>query len=188
MTEKWVQIQGFEGFYEISDMGNLRSVERVVERVRFGKIEKIPHRAIPVKQRTNIKGYCDVVLQREGKRKTLLVHRLVATAFCEASPHGDQVNHINSIRHDNRAENLEWCTCKENVAHAVANHPGKWGKKAICAIKDGTVAFTFESAREAERNGFNAGNISSALNGRLRTTGGFEWVLLSDLEALGALP
>jgi hypothetical protein len=186
MAEKWVQIQGFEGFYEVSDMGNVRSVERTVERLRYGKIEIIPYRAMPVKQRVNYKGYCDLILQRDGKRKTLLVHRLVAAAFCETNG-GDQVNHMNSLRHDNRAENLEWCTGKENVAHAMENHPGKWGKKAICALKDGRIVFTFESAREAERNGFHAGNISSALNGRLRTTGGFEWMLRSDLEALGAI-
>lgn len=186
MAEKWAQIQGFEGFYEVSNLGNVRSVERVVDRLRFGKIEKIPRKAITVKQRLNYKGYCDVVLQREGTRKTLLVHRLVAMAFCPQNG-GDQVNHINSIRHDNKAGNLEWCTGKENVEHAIANDPNKWGRKAICAIKNGRVAFTFESAKEAERNGFNAGNISSALNGRLRTTGGYEWVLRSDLEALGAL-
>lgn len=186
MAEIWAQIQGFEGFYEVSDQGNLRSVERNVERLRYGKIEIIPHKSIPVKQRVNYKGYCDVVLQREGKRKTLLVHRVVAAAFCQQNG-GDQVNHINSVRHDNRAENLEWCTGLENVAHAIANDPKKWGRKAVCALKDGKIVFTFESAKEAGRNGFNSGNISSALNGRLRTTGGYEWVLRSDLEALGAL-
>lgn len=185
MTEKWAQIQGFEGFYEVSNSGEVRSVERIVDRPRFGKIEKMKRLSIPVKQHMNYKGYMGVVLQRDGNRKSLLVHRLVATAFCEQNG-GDQVNHINSTRHDNRAENLEWCTGKENVAHAMENHPNKWGAKAVCAMKDGEIVFTFESAREAGRNGFHSGNISSALCGRLRTTGGYEWILRSDLEALGA--
>lgn len=185
MSEKWVQIPGFEGFYEVSDLGNIRSVARVVERFRFGKTELIPYPSIYVKQRLNYKGYRDVILQRDGKRKTLLVHRLVAAAFCNANG-GDQVNHLNSIRHDNRSENLEWCTGKENVTHAIHHDPKKWGRKAVCALKNGEVIFTFESAKEAERNGFHSGNISSVLNGRLRTTGGYEWVLRSDLEALGA--
>lgn len=184
MAENWVQIEGFEGFYEVSDLGNVRSVERVVDRPRFGKIEKVFRKSIPVKQRVNYKGYCDVILQRDGTRKTILVHRLVAKMFCEQNG-GDQVNHINSVRNDNRAENLEWCTCKENVAHAVENHPNKWGKKAVCAVKDGKVEFTFDSAREAGRNGFHSGNISSALCGRLKTTGGYEWFLRSDLELIG---
>ena len=124
------------------------------------------------------------MLQRDGNRKTLLVHRIVAAAFCPRNE-GDQINHLNSIRHDNRAENLEWCTGKENVAHAIANDPKKWGKKAVCAMKDGEIIFTFESAREAGRNGFHSGNISSALCGRLKTTGGYEWFLRSDLELLG---
>lgn len=186
MTEKWAQIQGFEGFYEISDLGNVRSVERHVERPRFGKVELVRRLSIAVKQSINYKGYMGVVLQRDGSRKSLLVHRLVAAAFCEQNG-GDQVNHINSVRHDNRVENLEWCTGKENVAHAMENHPNKWGRKAVCAIKDGEIVYTFESAKEAGRNGFHSGNISSALNGRLRTTGGYEWVLRSDLEALGAI-
>lgn len=184
MTEKWVQIEGFEGFYEVSDKGNLRSVTRYVDRVRFGKVERIPKKSIPVKQRVNYKGYCDVVLQRDGVRKTMLVHRIVANAFCIKNG-GDQVNHINSIRHDNRSENLEWCTGKENVAHAIANDPKKWGRKAICAVKDGKVVHTFASAKEAGRHGFNPGNISSALSGRLKTSGGLEWFLRSDLELLG---
>ena len=184
MTENWAQIEGFEGFYEVSDKGNVRSVERFVDRPRFGKVEKVLRKSIPVKQRINYKGYCDVILQREGTRKTILVHRLVAKVFCVAG-NGDQVNHLNSIRNDNRAENLEWCTGKENIAHAISNDPKKWGRKAVCAMKDGEIIFTFESAREAGRNGFHSGNISSALCGRLKTTGGYEWFLRSDLELLG---
>lgn len=184
MTEKWAQIQGFEGFYEVSDLGNVRSVERIVDRPRFGKIEKMRRSSIPVKQHMNYKGYMGIVLQRDGERKSLLVHRLVAAAFCPYDGQ-DQVNHINSVRHDNRAENLEWCTGKENVAHAIENDPKKWGRKAVCAVKDGKVVFTFESAREAGRHGFHAGNISSALCGRLKTTGGYEWFLRADLKLIG---
>lgn len=184
MAEKWAQIEGYEGFYEVSDQGNVRSVARTISSSRKGKPLEIKRVSIPIFQRRNYKGYQDVTLSRESKRSTLLVHRLVAAAFCPG-PQQEQVNHINSIRHDNRAENLEWCTGKENVAHAMENHPDKWGRKAVCAMKDGEVVFTFESSREAGRQGFNAGNISSALCGRLQTTGGYEWVLRSDLEALG---
>ena len=179
MTEKWVQIEGFEGYYEVSDMGNVRSMERIVPRLRFGKVEQIRRKSIPIFQRRNYKGYHDLILSKESKRTTLLVHRLVAAAFCPG-PRQDQVNHKNSIRHDNRAENLEWCTGKENVAHAIENDPKKWGRKAVYALKDGVPVHYFESARAAAREGFHAGNISAALTGKLRTTGGYEWVLAAE--------
>lgn len=175
MTEKWTQIVGFEGFYEVSDLGNIRSVERTVDRPRFGKIEKLKRSAKSTKQSMNPKGYMQVVLQKGGERFCFRVHRLVAAAFCEHKQ-GDQVNHINSIRHDNRAENLEWCTGKENVAHAVVHSPNKWGRKPIFAIKDGVIVHRFESTGCAGRAGFNKGNISSALNGRIRISQGFQWV------------
>jgi hypothetical protein len=175
MVEKWAQIEGFEGFYEVSDMGNVRSVDRLVERLRKGKLQLLQRKSIAIYQRRNYKGYQDVTLSKNAERSTLLVHRLVATAFCHQNG-GDQVNHINSVRHDNRAENLEWCTGKENVAHAVENHPNKWGRKPIFALRDGVIVHRFESAGCAGRAGFNTGNISSALTGRLKTSQGFQWV------------
>jgi len=182
MTEKWVQIEGFEGFYEVSDLGNVRSMERVVQSSRKGKPLQVRRSSIPIFQSRNYKGYQEVILSREAKRTSFRVHRLVAAAFCLPVT-GDQVNHKNSIRHDNRADNLEWCTGKENVAHAIDNHPDKWGRKPILALKDGVIVHTFDSAGSAGRAGFNKGNVSSALTGRLKTSGGFEWVFADEYFA-----
>lgn len=175
MLEKWAQIEGYEGFYEVSDHGNVRSVERTVERPKGGKIEQLNRKSIPLKQRTNPTGYMEVILQREGSRCSFRVHRLVAIAFC-CGERLEQVNHLNSVRHDNRAENLEWCTGVQNVAHAIQNDLKNWGRKAIVGLKEGRAVHFFDSAGHAGRAGFNKGNISSALTGRLKTSGGFSWV------------
>lgn len=179
MSEKWAQIEGYEGFYEVSDQGNVRSVERYVDRLKQGKLQRLLRKSSPLAPRTNFKGYREVTLQREGTRVHFRVHRLVATAFCPNGPQ-EHVNHINAVRHDNRALNLEWCTAKHNVAHAILNDPKNWGKKAIVALKDGEPIYFFDSAADAGKQGFNKGNISSALTGRVRTAGGFTWVFAAD--------
>lgn len=179
MTEIWAQIEGYEGFYEVSNTGKVRSVERYVERMKHGKLERLLRKSIPLKERTNNKGYREVTLQRDGERAQFRVHRLVAAAFCAGGPQ-EHVNHINAVRHDNRAQNLEWCTAKHNVAHAIANDPKNWGRKAVVAIKNGEPVYFFDSAADAGRAGFNKGNVSAALNGHLKTTGGYEWQFAAD--------
>lgn len=179
MTEIWAQIQGYEGYYEVSNQGRVRSMERYVDRVKQGRLQRLLRKSIPLKERTNYKGYREVTLQRNGERMHFRVHRLVANAFCHNGPQ-EHVNHINAVRDDNRAENLEWCTAKHNVAHAIANDPKNWGRKAIVGIKDGEAVYFFDSAADAGRAGFNKGNISSALCGRCRTSGGYEWQFAVD--------
>lgn len=179
MLEKWAQIEGYEGFYEVSDLGNVRGVERTVPRVCKGQAQQIRRVSAPVKPRRNYKGYEEVTLTKGAVRNSFRIHRLVATAFCPDGPQ-EHVNHINSVRHDNRAENLEWCTAQENVAHAIKNDLKNWGRKAIVALLDSEPVHYFESAGHAGRAGFNKGNISSALTGRLKTCGGFTWVFAED--------
>lgn len=179
MTEIWTQIEGYEGFYEVSNLGNVRSMEREVPRVCKGQHQTIRRASRPLKHNLNHKGYPEVTLTKGAVRNCFRVHRLVASAFCPNGPQ-EHVNHINSIRTDNRAENLEWCTAKHNVAHAIANDPKNWGRKAIVGLKDGEAVYFFDSAADAGRAGFNKGNISSALCGRCRTSGGYEWQFATD--------
>lgn len=179
MTEKWAQIEGFEGFYEVSDLGNVRSVERIVPRLRFGKVEQMLRKSSPVRQNKNRKGYPEVTLSREATRSCFRVHRLVAAAFVEGETK-EQVNHINSIRDDNRAVNLEWCSCQENIAHAIANDPNNWGKKPVIALEDGKIVHSFQSVKDAERAGFHGGGVSAAATGRLQTHAGLKWVYASE--------
>lgn len=106
MIERWVQITGYEGLYEVSDMGRVRSLKRATTSGRI------------LKQCKGHGGYSKVSLSRNNKRKTYAVHRIVATAFVPMVNGKNEVNHINGDKRDNRADNLEWCTRAENEMHA----------------------------------------------------------------------
>jgi len=108
--EEWKDIKDYEGYYQISNLGRVKSF--------FGNKEKIR------KLNKDQKGYLRVSLTKNKVRNTQKVHRLVANHFIPNPQNKPQVNHINSIKHDNRLENLEWCTQKENMQHCV-----KYGSK-----------------------------------------------------------
>ena len=126
MSEIWkpVPIDGFGSYYSISNLGDVRSEPRVIIR-KNGVKNTVQERIL----RPNLSGhgYLSVMLNGEAQRKRFLIHRLVAKAFIEnQEPEAKEVNHINGNKTDNRAANLEWCTSKENKAHAIKN--GLWTK------------------------------------------------------------
>lgn len=103
--EVWKDVVGYEGLYQVSNLGRVRSFER---KGTFTKIKV---------QETVKGGYKRVNLYKNGRLKKMLVHRLVAEAFLGTPDKDMQVNHINGIVDDNRLENLEWVTVKENANH-----------------------------------------------------------------------
>ena len=120
--EQWRDIDGFEGLYEVSDLGRVRSLDREVERLtRWGGLTLYRYKGHVLRlQRCSNKYY----FVRLGKGRSHLVHRLVAAAFIPGDTNL-QVNHKNGIRNDNRAENLEWVTCSENHFHSYETLPRK---------------------------------------------------------------
>lgn len=115
----WKYIEGYDGAYQVSDDGRVRSVDRVVVyangRERF-------HKGIELKQRMDRGGYLYVGLRvNGGKQHFEKVHRLVAKAFILNPLNKPQVNHKNENKADNRAANLEWVTAKENINHGTGN-------------------------------------------------------------------
>jgi hypothetical protein len=114
--EIWLPVVGYEGYYDISNMGNIRSLYRTVKR-KNGTTLNIPFKTKSVK--TAKSGYAYVHLDKDGIRKFCSVHRLVAKAFLPNTENKKCVNHINSVRDDNRVVNLEWVTPTENMQHAI---------------------------------------------------------------------
>jgi hypothetical protein len=180
--ERWISIPGYEGIYEVSDAGRIRSLPRVDcrEQRRAGKIIK-PYR-------DGKKGYVAVSLVKNGVSTRRKVHRLVAAAFCARGTDADQVNHKNGKPNDNRACNLEWCTQRENIIHAFrelgrkssGGHRGKFGdnhhcSRAVLAAKvGGDEVMRFGSAAEAGRAlGIPSGSIPRCCAGKYKSSHGW---------------
>lgn len=107
ISEKWKPVAGYEGYYEVSNFGNVRRVG--------GGRGAVPGRVL--KRHLGTSGYPIVVLSRDGKEKTEMIHRLVAKAFIPLVDGKDFVNHKDGDRTNNRADNLEWVTRSENAIH-----------------------------------------------------------------------
>jgi hypothetical protein len=108
--EVWKNIIGFEGYYEISNLGEVRSIF-----YNKGKLNS------KLKQTNRNNGYMFVILYKNGVKHNKNIHRLVAESFILNPEKKEQVNHINGIKSDNKVENLEWNTMSENMIHAFKN-------------------------------------------------------------------
>jgi hypothetical protein len=113
--EQWKDIKGFEGMYQVSNIGNVKSLDRIVWN---GKVHHLLKGRIMKPKGVK---YNEIHLCKDNKIKKCYIHRLVAEAFISNPHNKPQVNHLNGLHTDNRIENLEWCTSKENNQHAWAN-------------------------------------------------------------------
>ena len=173
-NEEWRDVAGYEGLYQVSSEGRVKSLERKVPK---GYGERTVKERI-LKPKTNRYGYLIVGLYASGKRKMFFVHRLVCQAFHDNPENKLDVNHINENKTDNRACNLEWSTRKENCNHGTRNVRMAIAKSRPIAqyTLNGKLLKVWPSAKEVgSQTGFSRGNICKAANGNYKQAYGFIW-------------
>lgn len=165
MEEIWKEVLGYEGLYEVSNLGNIRSLNYN----RKGYVQNLL-------QHKNNNGYLTVMLTLHGKQKRLLVHRLVAEAFIPNPFDLPCVNHLDESFTNNRANNLEWCTQRYNLEYGTRRAREIATKtKAVEQLKDGVVVKRWSGAAEAERAGFSRQCIYYCCTGKQPQHRGYEW-------------
>ena len=176
-VEIWKPISRYEGFYEVSDKGRIRSLDRLVKG-RVGNERLFPGKLL--KLETTYQGYKRVRLSREGKTKRFTVHSLVAQEFIGDYPEGLVINHIDENKANNRVENLEYVTQKENVNHGTGierrSAPQRMKVKGTNIESGEVVIFPSMMAAERDTDGyFHNGHISQAVAGILPHHRCFTW-------------
>ena len=170
-NEIWKDIKGFEGLYQVSNLGRVKSLERIDARGHRLK-EKI------LKPRANHKGYYQVGLCKNSKVRFYFVHRLVWLVFNGQIPENMQVNHINEIKTDNRPVNLNLMTPKENTNWGTRNKRStkKRSKVVLQFTLDGILVKEYPSTKQVEREtGFANQYISACCNGKYKAAYGYKW-------------
>lgn len=170
MSEKWIDIKGYEGIYQVSNLGNIRQIRKRNNAYNcYYKTERL------MKLQKTRKGYLRIQLNNDiEKRKTFAVHRLVAEAFIPNPDNLPQINHIDENKENNNVNNLEWCDNKYNANYGRRNESHK--KKIIQKDLDGKIIKIWDSIADIERNmNIKSSNISAICKGLRKTAKGYRW-------------
>jgi hypothetical protein len=194
MNEEWRDIPHYEGLYQVSNLGQIRSIDRVVRR-GIGTTKMLKGIILnPLFQRN---GYMFVILSKNGKTKRMAIHRAVALAFIPNPDNKSEVNHINEDKRDNRVSNLEWITIHDNrcygtrIERGIANRDqtgkknGMFGRKGAMNPQSrkilqydlsGNFIREYENIRiAAEMTNSNPSSISRVAKGYIKQTNSFIW-------------
>lgn len=177
---KWKPIKDYEGYYEVSDTGSVRSLDRIVPDSKTGT-KRIKGRIMKQSESKDKsrkgKGYYVVNLRKFHTSYVTQVHKLVAEAFLPNELNLPTVNHKDGDKHNNNVDNLEWATYSDNNLHAINSglrHPR--GNAVVQKNLSGKVVSVYKSASEASREtGIGRAMISHCLNHRVSTAGGYLW-------------
>ena len=169
--EIWKPINDYEGYYEASNKGHIRSVERLVNCKNGKRLSP----ATILKPSLGQWGYEQVTLRKEGSKKTVRVNRIIARTFIPNPNNLPQVNHIDGNKTNNNVENLEWCDASHNMKHCFNNHMSDWTTK-IKIVETGEV---FNSKAECARKikGY-VSLIDACLRGERKTHKGYHFEII----------
>jgi hypothetical protein len=178
--EIWKNVVGYEDCYEVSNLGNVRSIKRMVERTSpAGGKSFYTYNSKMLKTCITKKGYLRLGLHLNDVKNNHQIHRLVASAFIDNPENKEQVNHKNGIKSDNRVENLEWVTNSENLKHSMEtglyyrpNNSGRKKKKVI----DEQTGEIYDSINDLIRRLGYRGNLHGWLNGRNKNKSSFRYI------------
>jgi hypothetical protein len=183
MKEKWMNIPNYEGSYQVSSLGRVKSLERY--RKGNGQSFILVKESI-LKPKLNKYGYLTQALSSHGKLKHIPIHKLVAICFLENNniEKHNQINHIDGNKSNNNPENLEWCDAKHNTQEALRlglrcvgkGYRPRVDSKRISQFHDGIYIKTYESLSESVKaTSLSRSAINNCLNNRSKSCGGYFW-------------
>lgn len=169
----WKDIKNFEGLYQVSDHGDIKSIERT--KTNNAGTQRVEERIL--KQRRDKDGYLAVCLSKEGKRYGRRVNRLVAEAFIPNPECLPVVNHKDENKQNNEADNLEWCTVRYNTCYGdgLRKMAAKQGRPVIQVLNGNIIGEYYSTGNASKETGIPQGNIYKACAGERRIAGGYEW-------------
>lgn len=173
MNEEWRDIVGYEGYYQVSNLGMVRSVDRRLNvKTKYGHYSIFVRKSVILSQAIT-KEYYRVRL----KKKNFSVHRLVAEAFIPNPSNLPCVNHKDENKLNNRADNLEWCTVKYNTNYGtgIERRAKTRSKQCYQYTLSGELVKVWTSASECGRHGFSGRSIYRVCNGERKTHKGYIW-------------
>ena len=185
MKEIWKDIEGYEGIYQVSNLGRIKALKKIV---RWDGGKDYPREEYIMKKIVKNSGYEQITLSKNSTQVRRIVHRLVASAFLPKDPTRPFINHKDGNKANNRVDNLEWCTTKENNLHkyrVLGHRPstlGRFGKdspksKRVKQLSlDGSLVKLWDCASDAVREcGFDSAGISKVAYGKQSHHKGYRW-------------
>ena len=178
--EIWKDIEGYEGRYQVSNFGRVRSLDQQLTYTsRWGTIAYRPTKGKVLTARKIHGGYLGVLFKVQGKTEMKLVHRLVANAFVPNPQNLETVNHIDEDKTNNRADNLEWMSRADNVRYGTGSQRKRTPMRKVEQLTtDGQHVAYFDSIKEAsEATGVQTRHIGGCCRNEYgaKTAGGYRW-------------
>ena len=178
LIEEWRSVTGYEGYYEVSNFGRVRSLDREVT-MKNGVCRKTRGKILSLSRYNSASNYRAVTLSVNGISKKESVHRLVALAFIPNPDNLPEINHKDENKQNNRVDNLEWCDRKYNNTYGTAKIRAAITQgKPVLQMRNGEIINAWPSQGLAAMfTGASQSGISACLRGECMTSGGYEWRL-----------